>query len=385
MIPLSLYIHIPWCVKKCPYCDFNSHALNNTLPEEQYLAALIDDLKQDLPLIHGRKIQSIFFGGGTPSLITPMGIGNLLTNIEKLVPFATDIEITLEANPGTVEHHNLKDYNLAGVNRISLGAQSFSPDKLQALGRIHRADDTIRLVNELHNLDFKSFNLDLMHGLPKQTVEEAIQDLQTAIDLQPPHLSWYQLTLEPNTVFAKYPPQLPTDDVTWEIQSLGEELLEQAGYKHYEVSAFTQPYHECKHNINYWSFGDYIGIGAGAHGKITNLDTLSIQRTWKTRNPKDYLDPSKAYLAGHRILTKSEIPSEFMLNQLRLFDKFELKLYQQRTGLPLSKTTDIMNLAQAKGLIELTPEHLILTQFGKRFLNDLMQMFLTDETEVEND
>jgi putative oxygen-independent coproporphyrinogen III oxidase len=382
-IPLSLYIHFPWCVKKCPYCDFNSHALNGLLPEKEYLNALLEDLKHDLDLAHNRTIETIFLGGGTPSLITPAGIGYLLEQTAKLLNFSHNIEITMEANPGTVEHHNLKDYQTAGINRISLGAQSFNDNKLKALGRIHQAKDTIVLVEQLHKLNLKSFNLDLMHGLPEQTLEEAMQDLETALQLQPPHLSWYQLTLEPNTVFYKYPPQLPEDDLTWEIQLQGESLLAAAGFKHYEVSAFTQPGHACKHNLNYWSFGDYLGIGAGAHAKITDLDTMQIQRSWKTRNPKDYLNPDKKFLAGNKTLSKSEIPSEFMLNQLRIFEEFDLKDYENRTGLPISGITDILYAAQAKDMLKLRNTKVALTALGKRFLNDLMQMFLMEE--ITND
>lgn len=378
-IPLSLYIHIPWCVKKCPYCDFNSHALKNNLPEQQYIDDLILDLQQDLSLVQGRSISSIFIGGGTPSLISAQGINKLLDNISKTTPLQSKLEITMEVNPGTMEHHNLSDYQSAGVNRISLGAQSFNDEKLKALGRIHVAKNTLALVEQLHKLNFRSFNIDLMHGLPNQTVDEALADLTTAIELKPPHISWYQLTLEPNTIFHKYPPTLPEDDVTWEIQCQGEQLLAAAGFKHYEISAFTQPKHACEHNINYWSFGDYLGIGAGAHGKITDLTNFTIQRTWKTRNPKDYLDSTKPYLAGSRTILKSEIPSEFMLNQLRLFDQFDLNTYELRTGLPISDIADILYTAQDKNFITLEENVLKLTDLGKRFLNDLMQMFLLDE------
>lgn len=381
-IPLSLYIHIPWCIKKCPYCDFNSHALNNTLPEQQYLDALVEDLQQDLHLVQGREISSIFFGGGTPSLISPKGIAGLLQKISSLLPFAPDIEITLEANPGTIEHHNLHDFNLAGINRISIGAQSFDNQMLKTLGRIHQAKDTIAVIEQLHKSNFKSFNIDLMHGLPQQTVAQGIQDLQTAIALAPPHISWYQLTLEPNTVFYKYPPTLPTDEITWEIQTQGEQLLNNAGFEHYEVSAFTKPRHACKHNINYWKFGDYLGIGAGAHGKITNLKNLAITRSWKSRNPKDYLDPDKPFLAGNKTIEPADIPSEYMLNRLRLFGAFDMQEYTKYTGLPISSIAAILNAAQDKGLMELRDNTCSLTPLGKRFLNDTLQMFLMEETTI---
>ncbi len=378
-IPLSLYIHIPWCVKKCPYCDFNSHALQNVLPETMYLDALVQDLKLDLHHVQNRKINTIFFGGGTPSLISPAGFERLLDQVSQHVCFADDIEITMEANPGTVEHFNFADYKQAGINRISLGAQSFDNNKLQALGRIHKSDETLRAIDKIHKVNFNSFNIDLMHGLPQQTVAEALQDLTTALACDPPHLSWYQLTIEPNTVFYKYPPTLPNDDITWEIQTQGEQILSAAGYTHYEVSAFAKPQQQCRHNINYWEFGDYLGIGAGAHGKVTDLASGTIQRMWKTRNPKDYLDTSKKFLAGTSVIAREQIANEYMLNRLRLFAEVNLRDYEQRTGLPAAELKPILEHAQAKGLVELTTDSLYLTSLGKRFLNDLLQMFLIDE------
>lgn len=376
--PLSLYIHIPWCVKKCPYCDFNSHALKTYLPEQEYLNALIADLTLDLNYVQQRSITSIFFGGGTPSLISPTGIEWLLNKIAQLVTFDSDIEITLETNPGTVEHFNLSDYKQAGINRISLGAQSFNDSKLKLLGRIHAAHETLAAVEKLHAINFKSFNIDIMHGLPLQTFDEAMEDLSTAITCDSPHLSWYQLTLEPNTVFHKYPPKLPSDDITWQIQEQGEQLLANAGFMHYEVSAFAKPGYQCKHNVNYWEFGDYIGIGAGAHGKITDSISKNIFRTWKTRNPKDFLDPQKTFLAGKSIIEQSQLPSEFMLNRLRLFNKLRLQQFAERTGLPSSSITAILETAISKELITQTNDGIILTGLGKRFLNDVMQMFLCE-------
>lgn len=376
--PLSLYIHIPWCVKKCPYCDFNSHALKTSLPEQEYLNALIADLTLDLNYVQQRSITSIFFGGGTPSLISPTGIEWLLNKIAQLVTFDSDIEISLETNPGTVEHFNLSDYKQAGINRISLGAQSFNDSKLKLLGRIHAAHETLAAVEKLHAINFKSFNIDIMHGLPLQTFDEAMEDLSTAIACDSPHLSWYQLTLEPNTVFHKYPPKLPPDDITWQIQEQGEQLLANAGFVHYEVSAFAKPGHQCKHNVNYWEFGDYIGIGAGAHGKITDSISKNIFRTWKTRNPKDFLHPQKTFLAGKSIIEQSQLPSEFMLNRLRLFNKLRLQQFAERTGLPSSSITAILETAISKELITQTNDGIILTGLGKRFLNDVMQMFLCE-------
>lgn len=378
-IPLSLYIHIPWCVKKCPYCDFNSHAIKNTLPETQYLDALIEDLKVDLPYVQNRRIKSIFFGGGTPSLISPQGFELLINKISKLVQFDNDIEITLEANPGTIEHFDFADYKAAGINRISLGAQSFDDSKLKLLGRIHSSAEILQAIDKLHQINFNSFNIDLMHGLPEQTIEQAIQDLTIALNCQAPHISWYQLTIEPNTFFHKYPPQLPNDDTTWEIQTQGEQLLATAGFMHYEISAFAKPGHQCKHNVNYWEFGDYIGIGAGAHGKITNLATHKIQRTWKTRSPQDYLNLSKAFLAGAIEVPKEQIPSEYMLNRLRLFTSLNLQEYKVRTGLSTDNITKILNNACAQNLLQENNNCYNLTTQGTRFLNNVLQMFLIDE------
>lgn len=379
-IPLSLYIHIPWCIKKCPYCDFNSHGLKTSLPEELYLTNLIEDLKLDLPFAQNRKIKSIFFGGGTPSLISPRGIENLLNTIATLVMFDKNIEITLETNPGTIEHFNLADYKQAGINRISLGAQSFDDQKLKSLGRIHCATETLMAIDKLHNVNFSSFNIDIMHGLPNQTLEQAMLDLKTAIDCQAPHISWYQLTIEPNTVFHKYPPQLPHDELTWQIQIHGEQMLASAGFEHYEVSAFTKPGHNCKHNINYWDFGDYLGIGAGAHGKYTDLKTNIITRTSKTRNPSDYLNPSKKFTSGSTVVPTAHIPSEYMLNRLRLFHGFTLSDYEQRTGLSSATIVSILNEAQQLEFMTMTGQHYYLTDLGKRFLNDVMQLFLSTET-----
>ncbi len=375
-IPLSLYIHIPWCVRKCPYCDFNSHALQGKLPEQQYLDALLDDLKTDLPLVQNRAIKSIFIGGGTPSLISPVGIEYLLNNISKLLQLDSNVEITLEANPGTIEHHDFAEFKTAGINRVSLGAQSFDDHKLQILGRIHKSIDIIHAVEKLHAINFQSFNIDLMHGLPAQTVDQALLDLQTALDLHAPHISWYQLTIEPNTVFYKYPPKLPNDDLTWEIQTRGEALLAAAGFEHYEVSAFAKANHECQHNLNYWSFGDYLGIGAGAHGKITNPISGQITRTWKTRLPKDYLDPTKGYLAGSSTLSTAEIPAEYMLNQLRVNRPIALENFTQRTGLPISSIVAILKTAETRGLVSLNDNILRVTELGQRFLNDLLQLFM---------
>ncbi|MFZ2320426.1 MAG: radical SAM family heme chaperone HemW, partial [Pseudomonas sp.] len=287
--PLALYIHIPWCVRKCPYCDFNSHAAGPTLPEQEYVDALLADLDADLGRVHGRQLSSIFFGGGTPSLFSAAALGRLLAGVEQRIGFAADIEITLEANPGTFEQAKFQAYRQLGINRLSIGVQSFQADKLKALGRIHDGDEAIRAADMARAAGFDNFNLDLMHGLPDQSIEDALSDLRIAIAQQPTHLSWYQLTMEPNTVFWSQPPTLPEDDTLWDIQEAGQQLLAEHGYLQYEVSAYARAGRQAQHNLNYWSFGDFIGIGAGAHGKLSS-PSGQIVRTWKTRLPKDYLD-----------------------------------------------------------------------------------------------
>lgn len=379
-IPLSLYIHIPWCVKKCPYCDFNSHALKDGLPQAEYVQALLADLRQDLPYIQGRPIKTIFFGGGTPSLLAPKYFAELLDSIAKIATLASDIEITMEANPGTIEHYNFADYKNAGINRISLGAQSFNNEKLKILGRIHKAEETLDAIEKIQQINFRSFNIDIMYGLPMQTIAECIQDLQTALNCKPPHLSWYQLTIEPNTVFHKYPPPLPVDDAAWEMHTQGIDLLKAHGFINYEVSAFAKPNMQCRHNINYWEFGDYLGIGAGAHGKITDLTTKQVRRMWKTRNPKDYLDVSQNFLAGTNIISAQDLPFEYMLNQLRLFSDVSLDKYQERTNLPVSSLLKPLNFAKSKGLLNYDTNHIYLTELGRRFLNDVIHIFL-EQTE----
>lgn len=377
-VPLSLYIHIPWCVKKCPYCDFNSHALKDALPQAQYVDALCDDMALELPYVQERPIQSIFFGGGTPSLFAPSAIEQILTKIATMVKFADDIEITLEVNPGTIEHHNLADYKQAGINRISLGAQSFDDAKLQLLGRIHKAEETLRVIDELHQVNFNSFNLDLMYGLPQQSVTQALSDLEIAIASCAPHISWYHLTIEPNTLFYKYPPVLPDDELTFAMQTEGHGLLTNAGLIHYEVSAYAKSSLQCRHNLNYWEFGDYIGIGAGAHGKITELSTGNVSRRWKTRNPKDYLDPNQPFLAGTTAIPSHAISGEYMLNRLRLFTKLKYDDYQTRTGLPISSIAAKITHLANKELLLHDADNLYLTALGKRFLNDVLQEFLVE-------
>ena len=373
--PLALYIHIPWCVRKCPYCDFNSHAAGPTLPEEEYVDALLADLDTDLQHVHGRPLTSIFFGGGTPSLFSDRALARLLEGVERRVAFAPDIEITLEANPGTFEQAKFRGYRSLGINRLSIGVQSFQQDKLKALGRIHDGNEAIRAADMARAAGFDNFNLDLMHGLPEQSLEDALFDLRTAISQGPTHLSWYQLTMEPNTVFWSQPPQLPEDDLLWDIQEAGQALLAAEGYTQYEVSAYARPGKQARHNLNYWTFGDFLGIGAGAHAKLST-PAGRIQRTWKTRLPKDYLDRSKAFQAGERVLEADELPFEYLMNVLRLTEGAPSELFSQRTGLPLQQLAEARREAEQRGLLQRDPARLVATPKGQLFLNDLLQLFL---------
>ena len=373
--PLAAYVHIPWCVRKCPYCDFNSHAAGPELPEDAYVAALLADLRADLEHVGDRRLTSIFFGGGTPSLFSAKALAAIIDGLERLVGFSEDIEITLEANPGTFEQAKFRDYRQLGINRLSIGVQSFQADKLKALGRIHDGDEAIRAADMARAAGFDNFNLDLMHGLPDQSLEDALSDLRIAIAQQPTHLSWYQLTLEPNTVFWSQPPQLPEDDILWDIQEAGQALLAEHGYRQYETSAYAQPGRQARHNLNYWTFGDFLGIGAGAHAKLTHADRR-ILRSWKTRLPKDYLDPAKAFRAGEKLLAADELPFEFLMNVLRLTDGVPAMLFTQRTGLPLDVLAKPRRDAEARGLLSADPARLAATPKGQLFLNDLLQSFL---------
>lgn len=366
---------MPWCRQKCPYCDFNSHRQPEQLPESQYLAALLQDLKQGLPLVAARPLQSVFFGGGTPSLFSAQAIGQVLEALAKQVGFAPDIEITLEANPGTAEKERFRDYRLAGVNRLSLGIQSFHNQRLQALGRIHNADEALQAVHKAHQAGFDNLNLDLMHGLPDQDLKEALSDLAMALSLQPTHLSWYQLTIEPNTAFWQQPPRLPEEDTLWDIQEQGQQLLAEQGYIQYEVSAYALPTHQARHNLNYWQFGDYLGLGAGAHAKLTRPDG-NVLRHWKTRQPQDYLNPNTPFVAGQQQLTPADLAFEFLLNALRLQEGVPASLFKSRTGLPLERLEPMRQQAIAEGLLNPDPERLQTTPRGQLFLNDLLQRFL---------
>lgn len=373
--PLAAYVHIPWCVRKCPYCDFNSHTTDAALPEAAYIDALIADLAQDRPGVQERELASIFFGGGTPSLFSAHSLGRLLDAMARELKFADDIEITLEANPGTFEQNKFADYRLAGINRLSIGVQSFNPTHLEALGRIHDGREALTAIDMARRAGFDNLNIDLMHGLPGQRLEQAIADIDQAIELGPEHLSWYQLTLEPNTVFYSRPPTLPEDEVLWDIQEAGQARLAQRGYAQYEVSAYAQPGRQARHNLNYWQYGDFVGIGAGAHGKLSMLDG-TIERTWKTRLPKDYLDATKPFRAGNKRIDAEELPFDFLMNALRLVEGVPSSFYELRTGQPLDAIAGTLNQAVAKGLLEPWEKRLRPTERGRLFLNDLLEMFL---------
>jgi oxygen-independent coproporphyrinogen-3 oxidase len=375
--PLSLYVHIPWCVRKCPYCDFNSHAAPEQLPETAYVDALLDDLEADLPLSSERPLQSIFIGGGTPSLFSAEAIDRLLQGVASRIALANDIEITLEANPGTFEQARFEGYRAAGVNRLSIGVQSFNADHLKRLGRIHNPEEALRAAEAAVAI-FPRVNLDLMHGLPGQSVDQALADLRQALAFDPGHLSWYQLTIEPNTEFHARPPQLPLDEALWDIQEQGQALLDECGYRQYEISAYARPGQQARHNLNYWQFGDYLGIGAGAHGKLSHLDAegvLQISRRHKQRQPKGYLDPLRR-LAGDEPIAVEDRAFEFMLNALRLTDGVAAELFNARTGLSLNRIEALLQQARQRGLLVDDRSRLAPTLQGRLFLNDLLALFL---------
>ncbi len=371
--PLSLYVHIPWCVRKCPYCDFNSHAINGDIPESAYLNALVEDLDQDLAFAGDRQIQTVFIGGGTPSLMSGDFFQRLFQALRSRLAFAPDAEITLEANPGTVEQSRFQGFREAGINRLSIGVQSFQPEHLQVLGRIHDSEAAHRAIDTARQAGFDNFNVDLMHGLPDQSPEQAIADLQAALSHQPPHLSWYQLTVEPNTEFYSRPPDLPDDDRLWGIYSQGSEFLRQQGFRDYEVSAWSLPGRESRHNLNYWTFGDYLALGAGAHGKISHPDG-SIRRYWKTRQPEAYLKRIGSRTAGTEEVGIDELPLEFLMNSLRLTSGVDEQLFTRRTGLPLSSVAVKLELLRKEKLLE--PHRIQATELGQRYLNSLLERFL---------
>ena len=375
--PLALYVHVPWCVQKCPYCDFNSHEANGAIPEREYVAALIADLQSALPLIWGRPVVSVFFGGGTPSLLSPAAIDELIAAFRALAMLSPEAEITLEANPGTVEAAKFAGFRAAGVNRISLGIQSFNDDHLKALGRIHGAAEARRAA-QLAGEHFESFNLDLMYGLPGQTLAQALSDVETALSFNPPHLSCYQLTLEPNTPFAAFPPELPEGDTCADMQEAIEARLAGAGYANYETSAFARTGKQCRHNLNYWHFGDYLGIGAGAHSKLTLHDRVLRQMRWK--HPNAYLQNIRAGtpVQEETRIAGASLPFEFLMNALRLADGFPPALYESRTAQSLNGILPRLRTAEADGLLAISPERIAPTLRGRRFLNVLLERFLDE-------
>lgn len=374
MIPLSLYIHIPWCVRKCPYCDFNSHQARDQVPEADYIAALMADLDQELALTDRRQCESIFIGGGTPSLFSADALQQILDRVRARLQLVDDCEITMEANPGTFEQARFAGFRAAGVNRLSLGVQSFDDRCLQALGRIHSSGDARSAFEKAREIGFDNINLDLMHGLPGQTLDLARGDLLQAIALGPEHLSWYQLTIEPNTEFHARPPQLPVDDTLWDIQEMGWQLLANAGFQQYEISGYAQPGRRARHNLNYWQFGDYIGIGAGAHGKVTGRSG-EIVRRWKLRQPKAYMEALDK-VSGSQPIAMDELPFEFMMNVLRLHEGVPARLFSERTGLPLSAIEPLLAQARSRGMLVDDPAVLAPTTQGRLFLNDLLALFL---------
>ena len=378
--PLSLYVHIPWCVRKCPYCDFNSHETRDDIPEVRYIQALIADLEQDLPAVWGRTVESLFIGGGTPSLFSAHGIEQLLSEIRARLPLKPDAEITLEANPGTVDQARFSGFREAGINRLSMGVQSFQDDLLSAIGRIHDGSEALAAIESARSAGFENINLDLMFGLPAQTTAQALLDLRTAIELQPTHLSWYELTIEPNTWFYRHPPMRPDDEILWEMQTAGRSLLSEAGYARYEVSAYAQAGRQCRHNLNYWQFGDYLGIGAGAHAKISNAATQTITRISKEKHPQTYLEAanSKDRISTTAELSADDVILEFAMNSLRLDSGFSRAAFTDATSLPCSVIetqvqTAIENewLTENNGLIKTTAE-------GQRYLNELLQLWMPE-------
>jgi len=381
--PLALYVHMPWCVRKCPYCDFNSHVAPESIPQQQYIDALIEDLAIDAAAAQGRALVSVFFGGGTPSLFAPEQVGRFLEAARAQVPFAPDVEITLEANPGTIEHGRFSGYRDAGVNRVSLGAQTFDAAHLQTLGRIHGSGDIARAVDEVVRAGIENFNLDLMYGLPQQSLQQALADLDAALALGPAHISHYQLTLEPGTVFYHRPPPLPDSEAIWQMQLACQERLAAHGYEHYEVSAYARDRRRSRHNVNYWRFGDYIGVGAGAHGKLTWLANAegrrpAIVRSARIKQPREFLRRAAAERISDRFVVASvELPFEYMLNVLRLIDDFAVADYESRTGLAFETVAGAVADAEGKGLLQkVEAGRWRVTELGQRFLNDLQALFL---------
>lgn len=376
--PLSLYIHLPWCIAKCPYCDFNSHALSGEVPEEHYVDALLADLEVDLPRVWGRPVVSVFLGGGTPSLFSAAAIDRLLSGVRARLSLVPDAEITMEANPGAVEHDRFEGYRAAGVNRISLGVQSFDNDQLRRLGRVHSAGEATAAIEAVKSAGFERFNLDLMWALPGQSRQQALADIERALEFQPRHLSHYQLTIEPNTVFAAHPPELPDEDSVWAIQQACRERLEAAGLASYEISAWSTPDQASRHNLNYWRFGDYLGIGAGAHGKITLAADQSIVRTRRKSHPRPYLKAldDHSFIAEEATVPIEQLPFEYFLNRFRLAEPVPWAELEARTGITRDTISKSLKKAEELGLVELDKTHIHRTRRGATYLNDLQSLFL---------
>ncbi|MFT5709437.1 MAG: putative oxygen-independent coproporphyrinogen III oxidase [Halioglobus sp.] len=372
--PLSLYIHLPWCERKCPYCDFNSHETTR-VPEERYVDSLLADLRADSHYIQQRQVDTLFIGGGTPSLFSVQSIERLMLGLRNTIDLSSELEATMEANPGSAEADKFQGFRQAGINRLSLGVQSFQDEQLQALGRVHSADEAHAAIEMIRASGFDNFNIDLMHGLPAQIPQGALADLKTALAYKPPHVSWYQLTIEPNTVFHNRPPILPVEDALAEIQDCGEELLAASGYSQYEVSAYSQPHRACRHNLNYWSFGDYLGIGAGAHGKISHADGRIIRYS-KRRQPDAYMSAIEAqFTASRRELDSDELSGEFMLNALRLNQGFSLQQFSATTGLPAQRVEATIDRLADKKLLLVDGDQVRTSVLGRRFLDSVVAEF----------
>jgi len=383
--PLAIYIHFPWCARKCPYCDFNSHELKSALPETDYLNALLADLDQELPAVWGRSIVSVFLGGGTPSLFSPEAMDKLISALRARLNLKADTEITLEANPGTLERDKFAEYRGAGINRLSIGVQSFSDYQLQKLGRIHNARDAIRAAEAAHKAGLENFNLDLMYALPGQSYQQAANDIATAIDLCPAHISHYQLTIEPNTLFYHQPPTLPDDENVHLIETHCRERLAEAGFARYEISAYAKPGRQSQHNLNYWQFGDYLGIGAGAHGKLTDARLQQVSRSWKRRHPREYMAQAAGAgrIDGSRLLTDQDLGFEFMLNAMRLCDGVETEMFSRRTGLSLEALGEPLQKAQELELLEIDQTRMRPSARGLNYLNDLTGLFLHESADAD--
>jgi oxygen-independent coproporphyrinogen-3 oxidase len=386
-LPLGIYVHLPWCIRKCPYCDFNSHALKAGLPEQDYIAALVQDLDREATRVPDRMAQTVFFGGGTPSLFSPAGVGQIISAIEARGLLVPDAEISMEANPGTVERGRFAEYQCAGVNRFSLGAQTFDTSHLAKLGRIHGEGEIRTSIEEFFAAGISNFNLDLMFGLPGQTVSEALHDLRLAVESGPAHISHYQLTIEPNTLFHRKPPLLPDDDQSWQMQTEGQLLLAAAGFEQYEVSAYAKAERKCAHNLNYWTYGDYLGIGAGAHGKLTDPATGRVSRQLKSRHPQQYIESGGVPVPAPGNLASADIVFEFMLNNLRVHDGFHESDFEARTGLAFDTVAARVHEAVGRGLMEkcAATGHWRASALGFRFLNDLQAWFLPTAVEQSQD